>query len=261
MLREDPPLVLLLIRADETRYFVPVALGQAPADPARTIGPLGGLTLFDAHWHPTFGTSLLDAIKSRRAFASAGGSFRCAPVEPWDHASWDGLDRVPATPHSGEQSNTSIFFDRRLILKSIRRPESGINPDFEMLRFLADRPGFGHVPRLARLGGICRSGRDGRGGAAPAIRGQYGRWVDAYADAARRPLRAARRRQSCRRRRARGRAGRRGAGRGPRAGGGDRTAPRGARLGPRPAGFSSRAHHRRGRGSLAPRPGRRTSIG
>ena len=148
-LGEAPPLVLLLIRADETRYFVPVALGQAPADPARTIGPLGGLTLFDAHWHPSFGTSLLDAIKSRGAFASAAGSFRCAPVEPWDPASWDGLDRVPATPHSGEQSNTSIFFGRHLILKSIRRPESGINPDFEMLRFLADCPGFVHVPRLA----------------------------------------------------------------------------------------------------------------
>jgi hypothetical protein len=148
-LREDPPLVLLIIRADETRYFVPVALGQAPADPARTIGPLGGLTVFDAHWHPSFGTSLLDAIKSGGAFASAGGSFRCAPVGPWDHAAWDGLDRVAAMPHSGEQSNTSVFFERRLILKSIRRPESGINPDFEMLRFLADRPGFVHVPRLA----------------------------------------------------------------------------------------------------------------
>jgi maltose alpha-D-glucosyltransferase / alpha-amylase len=147
-LREDPPLVLLLIRADETRYFVPVALGQAPADLARSIGPLDGLSLFDAHWHPDFGKSLLDAIKSRRALASACGTFRFAPVEPWDHSSWDGLDRMPAKPHSGEQSNTSIFFDRRLILKSIRRPESGINPDFEMLRFLADRPGFGHVPRL-----------------------------------------------------------------------------------------------------------------
>ena len=87
-LGEDPPLVLLLVRADETRYFVPVALGPAPADSARTIGPLGGLTLFDAHWHPSFGTSLLDAIRSQRAFASASGSFRCAPVGPWDHASW-----------------------------------------------------------------------------------------------------------------------------------------------------------------------------
>src|SRR5688572_30917014 len=35
-LGEDPSLVLLLIRADETRYFVPVALGQAPPDSART---------------------------------------------------------------------------------------------------------------------------------------------------------------------------------------------------------------------------------
>ncbi len=148
-LRDDPPLVLLLIRADEARYYVPVALGPPPPDAARTIGALAGLTLFDAHWHPDFGLCLLDAITSRRAFASARGSFRCAPVDPWDHPSWDPPDRAPARPHTGEQSNTSIFFDRRLILKSIRRPESGINPDFEMLRFLTNRPGFTHVPRLA----------------------------------------------------------------------------------------------------------------
>jgi maltose alpha-D-glucosyltransferase/alpha-amylase len=148
-LRDDPPLVLLLIRADDARYYVPVALGQPPTDATRTIGPLGGEILFDAHWDPDFGLCLLDAISSRRAFPSARGSFRCVPVEPWDHPSWDELDRAPATPHSGEQSNTSIFFDRRLILKSIRRPQSGINPDFEMLHFLSERPGFTHVPRLA----------------------------------------------------------------------------------------------------------------
>jgi maltose alpha-D-glucosyltransferase / alpha-amylase len=148
-LRDDPPIVLLLIRADEALYYVPVALGEMPPDAARTIGPLAGLALFDAHWHPDFGLCLLDAITSRRAFSSARGSFRCAPVDPWDHPSWDLPDREPARPHSGEQSNTSIFFDRRLILKSVRRLEAGINQDFEMLHFLASRPGFGHVPRLA----------------------------------------------------------------------------------------------------------------
>jgi maltose alpha-D-glucosyltransferase/alpha-amylase len=148
-LRDDPPLVLLLIRADAARYYVPVALGQPPLDAARTIGPFAGLALFDAHWHPDFGPCLLDAIRSRRAFPSVRGSFRCAPVDPWDHPSWDLPDLAQARPHTGEQSNTSIFFDRRLILKSIRRPESGINPDFEMLRFLTSRPGFTHVPRLA----------------------------------------------------------------------------------------------------------------
>ena len=148
-LRDDPPLVLLLIRADEVRYYVPVALGEPPSDAARTIGPLAGLALFDAHWHPDFGLCLLHAITSRRAFASARGSFRCAPVDRWDQALWELPDRSPARPHTGEQSNTSIFFDHRLILKSIRRPESGTNPDFEMLRFLTNRPGFTHVPRLA----------------------------------------------------------------------------------------------------------------
>src|SRR5262249_4670936 len=44
-------------------------------------------------------------------------------------------------------------------LKSIRRPERGINPDFEMLRFFAERPGFGHVPRLA--GWAEYAGQDG----------------------------------------------------------------------------------------------------
>ena len=148
-LRHDPPLVLLLVRADEVRYYVPVALGDPPADAARVIGTLGGLTLFDAHWHPDFGLGVLDAIASRQTVASARGSFRCAPIDAGDEPRWDLPERAPARPHTGEQSNTSMFFDRRLILKSIRRPESGINPDFEMLRFLTSRPGFAHVPRLA----------------------------------------------------------------------------------------------------------------
>jgi maltose alpha-D-glucosyltransferase/alpha-amylase len=147
-LRAEPPLVLLLVRADEDRYYVPVALGRPPADASRVIAPLGDATLFDAHWEPGFGHCLLEAIASRRTLPASRGAFRCAPVEPWDSPSWDELERAPATPHAGEQSNTSIFFDRRLILKSIRRLQPGLNPDFEMTRFLTAR-GFAHVPRLA----------------------------------------------------------------------------------------------------------------
>ncbi|HET8576934.1 MAG TPA: putative maltokinase [Methylomirabilota bacterium] len=147
-LRAEPPLVLLLVRADEDRYYVPVALGHPPADAHRVIGPLGAETLFDAHWEPDFGHCLLEAITSRRTLPAARGAFHCAPVEPWDSPSWDELEQAPATPHSGEQSNTSIFFDRRLILKSIRRLQPGLNPDFEMTRMLTAR-GFAHVPRLA----------------------------------------------------------------------------------------------------------------
>ena len=50
---------------------------------------------------------------------------------------------------SGEQSNSSILYDDRLILKFFRRIEEGINPDLEMNAFLTERAHYKHVPALA----------------------------------------------------------------------------------------------------------------
>jgi maltokinase len=49
---------------------------------------------------------------------------------------------------SSEQSNSSVVFDDKLILKVFRRLEPGINPDLEVLRFLGEH-GFRNVPALA----------------------------------------------------------------------------------------------------------------
>jgi len=49
----------------------------------------------------------------------------------------------------GEQSNSSIVYGDRLILKIIRRLEEGINPDLEMLAFLSEEAHFKNVPPLA----------------------------------------------------------------------------------------------------------------
>ena len=45
-----------------------------------------------------------------------------------------------------EQSNTSVVFGDRLILKVYRRLEAGLNPELELLRFLTER-GFPNIPR------------------------------------------------------------------------------------------------------------------
>lgn len=49
---------------------------------------------------------------------------------------------------SGEQSNTSVVFDRRVIMKLIRKAEAGINPEGEVLEFLTTQTACADVPRL-----------------------------------------------------------------------------------------------------------------
>jgi maltose alpha-D-glucosyltransferase / alpha-amylase len=50
---------------------------------------------------------------------------------------------------SAEQSNTSILFGDRLILKLFRRQQAGMNPDAEIGKFLTERTNFDHIPPFA----------------------------------------------------------------------------------------------------------------
>ena len=60
---------------------------------------------------------------------------------------------------TGEQSNTSVLFGDAIILKHFRHLAVGVNPDVEITRFLTERTGFRHTPRL--LGSL--EYRDGAG--------------------------------------------------------------------------------------------------
>jgi len=148
VLTPDAPILLLLLRVDGERYYTPLAIGAAGAIAAGDVaGRVEGRALIDAHAEPSFGRELLAAIASERQLPGRAGRFACHALPSHAAATMD--EAVSVRRISGEQSNTSIVFGRERILKSIRRPQGGINPELEVLHFLTSRTRFSHVPRLA----------------------------------------------------------------------------------------------------------------
>ncbi len=66
----------------------------------------------------------------------------------------------PSRVASVEQNNTSIMYGDRLLFKMYRRLQDGINPEPEILRFLAGNKKFRNVPAYA--GGIEYRAGDGK---------------------------------------------------------------------------------------------------
>jgi len=144
----DPrgPLLLALLDVDGERYYLPLAV-SASADDGDAIARVGSLVVVEGHADTAFGRRMLEAISAGREITSQAGSFRCRPMTPRAVPGGPDATAIDVRRLSGEQSNTSIALGRELILKSLRRPRPGVNPEIEVTQFLTTR-GFPHVPRL-----------------------------------------------------------------------------------------------------------------
>jgi len=151
VIREDAPaLALTIVEArfgagTHELYHVPIGVRPAGEKWEQAlICESDGFTAYDALADPVQ-TALLGRMLATAAEIHRGDTnidFH-----------WIGGDPVgPETPSRSagvEQSNTSIIFDDRVILKVFRRLEPGINPELEMVRFLAAHD----FPNIAALEG------------------------------------------------------------------------------------------------------------
>ncbi len=159
---DDRGATLLVLAAryedgERHRFAMPVAIasGEAAArlgatSPARVVARLEGFA--DGVLHDDLGEGLghvmLEAIAGRRRWAASRGALLGEPTAAFARLRGEAAN-LPARQVTAEQSNTSVVFGDRLIMKLIRRLEPGLNPDYEVGRHLTEVARFSGVPALA----------------------------------------------------------------------------------------------------------------
>jgi maltose alpha-D-glucosyltransferase / alpha-amylase len=141
-------------------YFLPLAICE-PADAkaiedrspqavlARITGARKGV-LFDAWLDDGFARALLEAIERQEELRTRRGGVKAQQTAAFTRVKPDDHTRVSRL--SSEQSNTSVLYGDRAILKLFRRLQPGINPDYEIGRQLTERLAYPRVPAV--LGAI-----------------------------------------------------------------------------------------------------------
>jgi maltose alpha-D-glucosyltransferase/alpha-amylase len=102
--------------------------------------------IVDALSEPSFNHLLLEAIARRRRFHGRTGDVVALPTP--ELARLRGADELAPKLSGAEQTNNSVIFGERLILKMYRRIEEGPHPDLELSRFLTE-VGFPNIPAMA----------------------------------------------------------------------------------------------------------------
>ena len=105
--------------------------------------------IFDATQTPEFHECLLATIRDEASHPGEHGEIRGFRSSAFARTSSAISENPKARVLSGEQSNTSIIYGDRLILKLFRRLEEGVNPDLEIGNFLTETAHFAHIPALA----------------------------------------------------------------------------------------------------------------
>jgi maltose alpha-D-glucosyltransferase/alpha-amylase len=105
--------------------------------------------LYEASVDREFCTALLEAIRRGRKVKGIAGQVVASRTGRFRGLRGDDDESLVPAAGRAEQSNTSIFFGERLILKLLRRVDEGVNPDLEMSRYLTERTRFANTPPLA----------------------------------------------------------------------------------------------------------------
>jgi maltose alpha-D-glucosyltransferase / alpha-amylase len=165
VLRRGPqPLFMTVVEVEyedggRDEYFLPLTIcahadvkGLEERSPNAIVASITGARkgiLFDAWLDDRFAKTLLEAMSTEEQTVTKRGAVRALRTEAFGELRGPADDGLKVGRTSAEQSNTSIVYGDRLILKLFRRLQPGINPDYEIGKQLTEKAGFTRVPVVA----------------------------------------------------------------------------------------------------------------
>jgi maltose alpha-D-glucosyltransferase/alpha-amylase len=147
---------------DPDTYMVPIAYASAAEAPhilerwpqsaiawVRSASEEQRGLLYDALATPNFDEAILGAIARRKRTATGEGILVGSTTNAFARLRGPETVRLEAQLSVAEQSNNSVIFGERLMLKVFRRLEEGVNPELEVGRFLTEKTHFSQIAPLA----------------------------------------------------------------------------------------------------------------
>ena len=144
----------------QSAYFLPLALAWGDGDEeqirAFTAATLARVrqqsqvgVLADAFADEAFCRALVAAIGAGREVACAQGKLRFTPTKAYAGLAGNAVAKLPMARPKLQGSNTAVTLGERLFLKGYRQLRSGVNPEFEVGRFLTEVARFGNCVPVA----------------------------------------------------------------------------------------------------------------
>ncbi len=151
-------------RGDAAHYAIPVVFrfgdSAATARHERPHAVLAEIEIAGAHGSESgvcldassdaaFARALLELIGRRRTVGGELGTLVASTTDSFKTLRGDPQEPLAVMPLGADQSNSSIRFGERFILKLFRRLPEGLNPEIEIGRFLTDRAPYWNIAPVA----------------------------------------------------------------------------------------------------------------
>jgi maltose alpha-D-glucosyltransferase/alpha-amylase len=151
--------LITILKVGEAVYFLPLALGwEDDEDHVRTLAQVTVArvrqqanvgVLADAMADEGFARHIVKAIGAGKSLPTASGALRFTRTKAYAQLAGDELAALQLGPLHTQSTNTSVQIGDRLFLKCYRRLRAGLNPEFEIGRFLTEVAHFPHCVPLA----------------------------------------------------------------------------------------------------------------